>query len=177
MISKESSSSTSSSFGTIASSVTISNTTTTQVTIPNLAENTTYYIRAKNIVSSVEMISDIITASTRISEFTWTSDDATNIQTGMIFSDNIKASKWTDLGERVNWCRNKKNLSTISFTIPTRNVTKMTKEIFNQMRNAIYPMYTNITSEKESGDIILAKYFANDLASLKAAINSVITTL
>lgn len=169
--------STSSSFGTIASSVTISNTTTTQVTIPNLAENTTYYIRAKNIVSSVEMISDIITASTRISEFTWTSDDATNIQTGMIFSDNIKASKWIDLGERVNWCRNKKNLSTINFTIPTRNVTKMTKEIFNQMRNAIYPMYTNITSEKESGDTILAKYFANDLASLKAAINSVIITL
>ena len=169
--------STSSSFGTIASSVTISNTTTTQVTIPNLTENTTYYIRAKNIVSSVEMISNIITASTRISEFTWTSDDATNIQAGMIFSDNIKASKWIDLGERVNWCRNKKNLSTISFTIPTRNVTKMTKEIFNQMRNAIYPMYTNITSEKESGDIILAKYFANDLASLKAAINSVITTL
>ena len=169
--------STSSSFGTIASSVTISNTTTTQVTIPNLTENTTYYIRAKNIVSSVEMISDIITASTRISEFTWTSDDATNIQADMIFSDNIKASKWIDLGERVNWCRNKKNLSTISFTIPTRNVTKMTKEIFNQMRNAIYPMYTNITSEKESGDIILAKYFANDLASLKAAINSVITTL
>ena len=169
--------STSSSFGTIASSVTISNTTTTQVTIPNLTENTTYYIRAKNIVSSVEMISNIITASTRISEFTWTSDDATNIQAGMIFSDNIKASKWIDLGERVNWCRNKKNLSTISFTIPTRNVTKMTKEIFNQMRNAIYPMYTNITSEKESGDTILAKYFANDLASLKAAINSVITTL
>ena len=169
--------STSSSFGTIASSVTISNTTTTQVTIPNLTENTTYYIRAKNIVSSVEMISDIITASTRISEFTWTSDDATNIQAGMIFSDNIKASKWIDLGERVNWCRNKKNLSIISFTIPTRNVTKMTKEIFNQMRNAIYPMYTNITSEKESGDTILAKYFANDLASLKAAINSVITTL
>ena len=95
----------------------------------------------------------------------------------MIFSDNIKASKWIDLGERVNWYRNKKNLSTISFTIPTRNVTKMTKEIFNQMRNAIYPMYTNITSEKESGDTILAKYFANDLASLKAAINSVITTL
>ena len=169
--------STSSSFGTIASSVTISNTTTTQVTIPNLTENTTYYIRAKNIVSSVEMISNIITDSTRISEFTWTSDDATNIQTGMIFSDNIKASKWIDLGERVNWCRNKKNLSTISFTIPTRNVTKMTKEIFNQMRNAIYPMYTNITSEKESGDTILAKYFANDLASLKAAINSVIITL
>ena len=169
--------STSSSFETITSSVTISNTTTTQVTIPNLTENTTYYIRAKNIVSSVEMISNVITASTRISEFTWTSDDATNIQAGMIFSDNIKASKWIDLGERVNWCRNKKNLSTISFTIPTRNVTKMTKEIFNQMRNAIYPMYTNITSEKESGDIILAKYFANDLASLKAAINSVITTL
>lgn len=169
--------STSSSFGTIASSVTISNTTTTQVTIPKLTENTTYYIRAKNIVSSVEMISDIITASTRISEFTWTSDDATNIQAGMIFSDNIKASKWIDLGKRVNWCRNKKNLSIISFTIPTRNVTKMTKEIFNQMRNAIYPMYTNITSEKESGDTILAKYFANDLASLKAAINSVITTL
>ena len=169
--------STSSSFETIASSVTISNTTTTQVTIPNLTENTTYYIRAKNIVSSVEMTSNVITASTRISEFTWTSDDATNIQTGMIFSDNIKASKWIDLGERVNWCRNKKNLPTISFIIPTRNVTKMTKEIFNQMRNAIYPMYTNITSEKESGDIILAKYFANDLASLKAAINSVIITL
>lgn len=169
--------STSSSFGTIASSVTISNTTTTKVTIPNLTENTTYYIRAKNIISSVEIISNIITASTRISEFTWTSDDATNIQAGMIFSDNIKASKWVDLGKRVNWCRNKKNLSTISFTIPTKNVTKMTKEIFNQMRNAIYPMYTNITSEKESGDTILAKYFANDLASLKAAINSVITTL
>ena len=45
------------------------------------------------------------------------------------------------------------------------------------MRNAIYPMYMNITSEKETGDAILAKYFANDLASLKAAINSVITTL
>ena len=169
--------STSSSFETIVSSVTISNTTTTQVTIPNLTENTTYYIRAKNIVSSVEMISNVITASTRISEFTWTLDDATNIQAGMIFSDNIKASKWIDLGERVNWCRNKKNLSTINFTTPTKNVTKMTKAIFNQMRNAIYPMYTNITSEKESGDIILAKYFANDLASLKAAINSVITTL
>lgn len=169
--------STSSSFETIASSVTISNTTTTQITIPNLTENTTYYLRAKNIVSSVEMISNVITASTRISEFTWTSDDATNIQAGMIFSDNIKASKWIDLGERVNWCRGKKNLSTINFTTPTRNVTKMTKIIFNQMRNAIYPMYTNITSEKETGDIILAKYFANDLASLKAAINSVITTL
>ena len=168
--------STSSSFGSIAATATITNTTTTSVTLSGLSPNTTYYIRAINTAGTATATSDALTASTRISQFQWTSDDASNVVAGKEFADAITASKWNDLIDRVDWCRTKSGLSASGQSDVSAG-TEMTAAIFNAMRNAIATMESGVTGTKTKGEEIKASYFANVSSSLKTAINAVITRL
>lgn len=168
--------STSSAFGTIKASYTVSNTSTTTITLSGLSPDTKYYIRATNISGSAEAVSSSITAYTRISQFQWTSDDANNIVAGEAFEEMILASKWNDLIDRVDWCRSQKGL-TSSGQADVSVGSEMSASRFNAMRNAIASMTSSVTGTKSSGDEILATYFANSSSSLKTTINSIIVSL
>lgn len=168
--------STSSSFDLIAATTTITNTTTTSATLSGLSPNTTYYIRAVHTAGSATAVSNTLTASTRISQFQWTSDDTSNVVAGKVFTDMITASKWNDLIDKVDWCRRKSGLLSSGQSDVLAGA-EMTAEIFNAMRDAIASMESGVTGTKEKGEEIKASYFANVSSSLKTAINAVITRL
>lgn len=168
--------STSSAFDTIAASSTVSDTTTTNVTLSGLSPDTTYYLRATHSLDGNTAVSDVITASTRISQFKWTSNDAQNVVAGAVFEDVIAATKWNDLIDRIAWCRQKKGLSVVSLS-DVASGEELTAAKFNAVRGAIATMNGNVTSEKSKGEEIRAIYFANDTGSLKTSINTIIVSL
>lgn len=166
----------SSSFNSIIASQTITSTSQASITISGLSQNTTYYVRVRHVNGTASATSNILTASTRISQFQWTTSDATMVVTGMNFADVITASKWNDLIDRVEWCRARKGLTGAGMTDVNIGA-EMTASTFNAMRNAIAAMTSTIVATKSRGEEIKASYFANDASSLKTAINAVISQL
>ena len=168
--------STSSSFTSIVFSKTILDTTTSSIQITGLSPNYLYYIRARHISNNASANSNVISASTRISQFQWTSNDAANVVSGKEFAQVILASKWNDLIDKVDWCRRQKGLGN-SGMAAVASGSEMTAARFNAMRNAIAAMEYSVVAAKNQNDEIKASYFANASSSLKTAINSVIVQL
>lgn len=164
------------SFGSIVSSQTISNTTQTSISITGLSPDTTYYIRARHVNGSSSATSNVLMTATRISQFQWTSDDASNIVAGQDFSSMIIASKWNELIDKVDWCLQKSGKGTSGMSDVVAG-DSMTAARFNAMRNAIASMNSNVVASKAIGDEIKAAYFANATSSLRTTINAVIVTL
>lgn len=164
-----------SNFGTVVYTATITSTTQTTITLTGLTPETTYYIRARHVKGGVSTSSDVISATTRTSTFQWTSNDSVYVIKSAVFTDAITAAKWNELIKKVNWCRDKKGLSTASLNSATSGQPILATN-FTAMRNAIADMHT-VTPARSAGDEILAAYFANSDTSLKSAINAVITTL
>lgn len=168
--------STSSSFASTVFSKTILDTTTSSIQITGLSPNRLYYIRARHVSNNASANSNVISASTRISQFQWTSNDAANVVAGMEFAKVILATKWNDLIDRVDWCRRQKGLSNSGMSAVASG-SEMTAARFNAMRNAIAAMEYSVVAAKNQNDEIKASYFANASSSLKTAINSVIVRL
>lgn len=168
--------STSSSFSSIVASSTTTSTSQGYMTISNLSPDRSYYIRVRHVNGSSSASSNTVMASTRISQFQWTSNDASNVTAGVNFSSAILASKWNELISKVDWCRWKSGLSSVSMNnVVPGNV--MTASMFNSMRNAIASMDGGVVGTKSKGDEIKAAYFANSSSSLKTTINAIITRL
>lgn len=164
-----------SNFGTVVYTTTITSTTQTTITLTGLTPETTYYIRARHVNGGVSASSNIISATTRTSTFQWTSNDSVYVIKSAVFTDAITAAKWNELIKKVNWCRGRKGLSTVSLNSAIRGQPILATN-FTAMRNAIADMHP-VTPARSAGDEILATYFANSDTSLKSAINAVITTL
>ena len=168
--------STSSSFSSIVASSTTTSTSQGYMTISNLSPDRSYYIRVRHVNGSSSAPSNTVMASTRISQFQWTSNDASNVTAGVNFSSAILASKWNELISKVDWCRRKSGLSSASMNnVAPGNV--MTASMFNLMRNAIASMDGGVVGTRSKGDEIKAAYFANSSSSLKTTINAIITRL
>lgn len=166
----------SNSFGSLVTSQTISSTTQASIRIDGLSPNTTYYIRVRHVNGTASAASNTLMASTRISQFQWTSNDAVNIVAGQDFSTMILASKWNELIDKVNWCLQKSGKGTSGMSDVSAG-SDMTAARFNAMRNAIASMNSSVVASKSIGDEIKAAYFANASSSLRTTINAIIVTL
>lgn len=166
----------SNSFGSLVTSQTISSTTQASIRIDSLSPNTTYYIRVRHVNGTASAASNTLMASTRISQFQWTSNDAVNIVAGQDFSTMILASKWNELIDKVNWCLQKSGKGTSGMSDVSAG-SDMTAARFNAMRNAIASMNSSVVASKSIGDEIKAAYFANASSSLRTTINAIIVTL
>ena len=166
----------SNSFGSLVTSQTISSTTQASIRIDGLSPNTTYYIRVRHVNGTASAASNTLMASTRISQFQWTSNDAVNIVAGQDFSTMILASKWNELIDKVNWCLQKSGKGTSGMSDVSAG-SDMTAARFNAMRNAIASMNSSVVASKAIGDEIKAAYFANASSSLRTTINAIIVTL
>lgn len=168
--------STSSSFSSIIASSTTTSTSLGYMTISNLSPDGSYYIRVRHVNGSSSAPSNTVMASTRISQFQWTSNDAANIVAGQDFSTMILASKWNELIDKVNWCLQKSGKGTSGMSDVSAG-SDMTAARFNAMRNAIASMNSSVVASKSIGDEIKAAYFANASSSLRTTINAIIVTL
>lgn len=166
----------SNSFGSIISAQTITSTTQTSIRIDGLSPNTTYYIRVRHVNGNNSAASNTLMASTRISQFQWTSNDEVNIVAGQDFSTMILASKWNELIDKVDWCLRKSGKGTSGMSDVSAG-SDMTATRFNAMRNAIASMNSSVVASKSIGDEIKAAYFANASSSLRSTINAIIVTL
>lgn len=166
----------SSSFGSLVTSQTVTSTTQSSVTLSGLSPDTTYYIRARHVNGSASATSNVLMPLTRISQFQWTNNDSANIVAGEDFSSMILASKWNELIDKVDWCRQKSGLNTSGMSDVSAG-SEMTAARFNAMRNAIASMNNSVVTAKSAGDEIKASYFANASGSLRTTINAIIITL